>query len=203
MTETRTPLLKRRPIQIAAVAIAVPVLAVAWWLLSPLFLNQTVIEDFPLAASAQVPDDMTIEEVEAEMEDAAGTNEESTEPMPADGAAEPVAIASGEFVGADAFHQGSGSATIYELGDGSRVLRLEDFDVTNGPDLHVLLSPVANPESRDDVMAAGYIDLGELKGNRGAQNYDIPADFEIPNGEFSIVIYCVPFHVLFASATVG
>lgn len=90
---------------------------------------------------------------------------------------------------------------LYELADGSRVLRLEDFDVTNGPDLHALISPVPNPESRDDVTAGGYIDLGSLKGNRGAQNYDIPADYELPDTPFSIVIYCQPFHVLFASAT--
>ncbi len=112
---------------------------------------------------------------------------------------EPVALVTGQITGADAFHQGSGTATIYELADGSRVLRLEELDVTNGPDLHVLLSPVAAPTGRDDVTASGYIDLGGLKGNQGNQNYEIPADYEIP-AELSVVIYCVPFHVLFASA---
>ena len=98
-------------------------------------------------------------------------------------------------------HRRRSPRRLYELADGSRVLRLEDFDVTNGPDLHALISPVPNPESRDDVTAGGYIDLGSLKGNRGAQNYDIPADYELPDTPFSIVIYCQPFHVLFASAT--
>jgi hypothetical protein len=91
-------------------------------------------------------------------------------------------------------------ATIYEGPDGSRVLRLEDFRVTNGPDLHVILVNASDPQSRDDVTSAGYVDLGSLKGNVGNQNYVIPNDVEIPeNG--SIVIYCQPFHVVFSVAS--
>jgi hypothetical protein len=110
----------------------------------------------------------------------------------------PVAFLSGSFVGADDLHQGSGTATVYELEDGSHVLRFEDFEVTNGPDLHVLLVPNDAPTDRDDL--AGYVDLGSLKGNIGNQNYEIPPDIDV--SEFgSIVIYCEPFHVLFASAS--
>lgn len=45
-----------------------------------------------------------------------------------------------------------------------------------------------------------FLDLGELKGNVGSQNYEIPAgtDLSIYN---SVVIYCQPFHVVFATAT--
>lgn len=199
-TDTRTPIYKRRGVIIGAVVVAIPILAVGWWLFSPLFLNQTVVEDFPRAATAEIPVDGTIEEVEAEMLAAEAVITESGDEMPDE--AGPVALVTGEVVGADAFHQGSGTATIYELDDGSRILRLEDLDVTNGPDLHVLLSPIADPEDRDEVTAQGYIDLGQLKGNRGSQNYDIPADFVIGD-ELSVVIYCVPFHVIFSTATLG
>ena len=49
-----------------------------------------------------------------------------------------------------------------------------------------------------DLMA-GYLDLGPLKGNRGNQNYEIPADVDL--SEYgSVVIYCQPFHVIFATA---
>jgi hypothetical protein len=109
---------------------------------------------------------------------------------------------SGSFAGADRSHQGSGDVTIYELEDGSRVLRFENLDVTNGPDLHVIVSPVGDPQSRDDVSAAGYIDLGSLKGNLGDQNYEIPADFDLAQAG-SIVIYCQPFHVIFATAALA
>lgn len=195
---TSTPIYKRRGFQIAAIVVGIPALAVAWYLFSPLFLNQTVIEDFPRAASAEIPDDMTAEEVEAEMLAAEAVSSQSDEPMPAD----PVALVTGSVMGADSFHRGTGTATIYQLADGSRILRLEDLDVTNGPDLHVLLSPVADPQSRDEVTSEGYIDLGGLKGNRGSQNYDIPDDFVIGD-ELSVVIYCVPFHVIFSTATLS
>ena len=76
-----------------------------------------------------------------------------------------------------------------------------DDDETDGSCLNVLLSPVTNPGSRTDVTAAGYTDLGKFKGNRGVQNYEIPGDFQLSPGELSVVIYCVPFHVPFASTT--
>ena len=80
----------------------------------------------------------------------------------------------------------------FQQGD-TRILRLEDFMVTNGPDLHVLL--VENVEG--DM--GNYIDLGSLKGNIGAQNYEIPADVDL--SQFSgVMIYCQPFHVVFSTA---
>ena len=97
-------------------------------------------------------------------------------------------------------HKGSGKATIYEGPDGGRVLRLEDFDSTNGPDLQVILSPTANPGSQAEVSAPGFVNLGKLKGNIGNQNYIIPDDVEIP-AQGSIVIYCRAFHVIFSVAT--
>jgi hypothetical protein len=107
----------------------------------------------------------------------------------------PTALASGEFEGADDFHQGSGTATIYELEDRSQVLRLEDFEVTNGPDLHVFLIP-------EDGSMDGAVDLGSLKGNIGDQNYEIPGEVDV-SGFGSVSIYCVPFSVNFASASLG
>ena len=65
--------------------------------------------------------------------------------------------------------------TIYDLPDGSTLLRLEDFQVTNGPDLRVILSPNANPESSSEVLEAGFIEMSKLKGNMGNQSYPLPA----------------------------
>ena len=105
----------------------------------------------------------------------------------------------GEFMDADSIHKGSGTATIYRGPDGSLLLRLENFSVTNGPDLHVYLSPHRNPNRGGQVRTAGYVDLGELKGNRGNQNYPIPAGVDIGIQQ-SVVIYCVPFSVVFSVA---
>jgi len=192
-------LLSKRNLIIGAVVIGIPAVILGWWLLSPLFLDTEVDEPFPMSAAAEVPEDMTPEEVEAKMVEAAAVPDANAdEPMPE--VSQRMILATGSFQDADEFHRGSGTATIYEVEPGSRILRLEDFEVTNGPELHVLLVPHEDPMSRDDV--AGYVDLGSLKGNLGDQNYDIPPGLDL--SEFgSVVIYCQPFHVLFSVASLS
>ena len=111
-----------------------------------------------------------------------------------------VALSSGNFMDFDSFHRGSGEATIYRGPDGSHVLRFEDLDVTNGPDLRVILTPFANPEVPRDFKVSGYIELGRLKGNRGNQNYLIPNDVDVSIYR-SVIIYCKPFSVIFSVAS--
>ena len=112
-------------------------------------------------------------------------------------ATRPQAVAAGEFQDADSFHRGSGTATVYDVPGAGRVLRLAGFRVTNGPDLHVLLAEGSRPARRGDL--GDYLDLGPLKGNVGDQNYAIPAGTDIA-AYSSVVIYCQPFHVIFATA---
>ena len=112
----------------------------------------------------------------------------------------PVGLKQGEFTDADRFHQGSGQATIYRLPDGSHLLRVENLDVTNGPDLRVILSPSPDPQSSAEVKGQGYIELDKLKGNRGNQNYPIPSGFDVEPIQ-SVVIYCKPFRVIFSVAS--
>lgn len=107
-------------------------------------------------------------------------------------------LARGTFADADAFHKGSGTALIARAGVAALV-RLEDFRVTNGPDLYVYLAAHPKPASRDDVDE-GFVSLGRLKGNIGAQNYEIPAGTDLAAYR-SVVIYCQRFHVVFATAT--
>ncbi len=118
--------------------------------------------------------------------------------MPPDMPDEPTVLVMGSFIDIDPIHGAEGSATIYELPDGDRVLRFEDFRSKNGPDLHVYLSTEA-PTSTFAGLGADEIHLGALKGNVGNQNYDIPADVDLSDYR-SVVIYCVPFHVVFSTA---
>ena len=203
--------------------LGVPVLALflflAYDLGSPLFINKTVEEEFPFAHSAVVPQEMALEEVEEIMVGMAKVNMSVQEampesmmrspaptptatpaPAPTQSAAEPLKLKSGSFADQDSSHKGSGQAIIYRGADGSHLLRLENLNVTNGPDLHVLLSPHPNPDNRDEVMEPGYFSLGPLKGNRGNQNYAIPDDVNLAAQE-SVIIYCMPFHVIFSVAT--
>ena len=112
-------------------------------------------------------------------------------PMQMDASA--LVVKSGDFRDGDSFHKGSGTATIYRAPDGKHLLRLEDFRVTNGPDLRVLLVPASDPQGRDDVR--GYLELGKLKGNMGSQNYFLP-DGEDATDYHSVVIFCYPFKVV-------
>lgn len=186
----------------------IPVAWLAWWLLSPLWMDTEVSEAFPRAARAVIPEGMTPQEVEVQMGVAAATDAPMVEEaMPAmtgmtASAVENAVKAAGSFTGADRFHQGEGTATIFELGPGERTLRFEEFRVTNGPDLRVLLVNTPNPEGRSDLDDAGYVELGKLKGNVGSQNYDIPDTVSLSDVE-SVVIYCKPFRVVFSVATLA
>lgn len=111
-------------------------------------------------------------------------------------------IASGNFRDADSFHKGSGKALIYKDHQSNLLLRLEDFQVTNGPDLYVFLSPHSDPKLPSEVKTEGYLNLGRLKGNMGNQNYDIPQGTEIDQFE-SVVIYCLAFNVTFSVASLS
>ena len=179
--------------------------------LTPMPLTRTGPE-FPLATRAFVPESVTMAQVETLMAQAASfdrpTVVDAMPAMPANAAAPadaaPVALLSGQFQDADSFHRGSGTATVYQLGaGGARVLRLDDFRVTNGPDLRVLLADFPNPTARGHLEPPNsYVELAPLKGNVGAQNYDLPADFDLAMAG-SVVIYCNPFRVIFSTATLA
>jgi len=185
----------RRRWWFAIVAVVVVGAPVAWYLASPLFINRTVVEEFPLSGTGVIPEGMSHREAEDTMRKAAQEEHAMTEPMLPD--ATPVVRARGVFSGADSFHMGSGDALVLTAG-GSTVVRLENFRVTNGPDLYVYLSSHPNPRTREQVHE-GEVSLGRLKGNIGAQNYNVPPGTDL-TAVRSVVIYCQRFHVLFAAA---
>jgi Electron transfer DM13 len=113
---------------------------------------------------------------------------------------EPVALASGELISHE--HGTSGTVRILELPDGSRVLRIEDLDTDNGPDLKVWLtdaSVIDGPNGWFVFDDGQYADLGSLKGNKGSQNYAIPADVDLAELT-SLTIWCDRFNVSFGAA---
>jgi electron transfer DM13 len=203
--------LKRLPqwarwLVIVAVLVGAPIV---WYLGSPLFINRTVDEPFPQSTGAQgadaypmsknatIPGDMTQQQVEARMMEVSGTETKTDDAMP-NGASASTVVARGIFVDGDNFHKGQGTATIYKVGP-DLILRLDAFKSTNGPDLRVLLTRTGMPKTRSDVQA-GYIEVAKLKGNVGNQNYTLPKDVMLSDYK-AVVIYCRPFHVVFATAT--
>jgi len=166
--------------------IAIPV---GWYLISPLFIDKTVNEDFPTVQSTEV--------VETGDTPGAGDTMVEDEEMAAEDTSTMTLLFQGSFY--NLAHEGEGTATLYQLADGSRILRFENFEVLNGPDLHVYLATQDPVPDTVGVELEGSLDLGELKGNIGDQNYEIPADLDL-SAFHSVVIWCVPFRVPFSAA---
>ena len=112
----------------------------------------------------------------------------------------PMAVTKGNFKGLA--HETKGVASIYQLADGKRTLRLTEFETSNGPDVHVYLTAAEVAKGSDAIKAAGFIDLGSIKGNKGDQNYDIPADADL-NKYKNVTIWCARFGVNFGEAALA
>ena len=164
--------MNRRNLIIGAGIIA---LAVAWYAFRPelLFVNKTVNEELPTVQAGS-------------MSMAKGT--------------EPMILAKGDFRGLA--HDTKGEATVHQLADGKRILRLSGFETSNGPDVHVYLVAAEVAKDNATVKQAGFIDLGSLKGNKGDQNYEVPADADL-NKYKSVSIWCARFGVNFGAASLA
>jgi len=96
-------------------------------------------------------------------------------------------------------HETKGAATVYRYGDGRLVLRLTEFETSNGPDVQIYL--VASDDVTDDetVSRAGFVNLGPMKGNIGDQNYEVPAEVDLARYR-AVTVWCRRFSVNFGSA---
>ena len=160
--------MKRKSIAIAAIFV---VLVVAWGLFRPelLFINKTVSESFPAPNSAV-----------AAASDSSAASAELT----------------GQFH--TVAHETKGTAGVYRLQNGQRVLRLTSFATSNGPDVRVILVAADDAADSDAIKSAGFVELGKLKGNEGDQNYDIPAGLDLAKYR-AVTIWCNRFSVNFGA----
>lgn len=171
---TRRPLL-RRPITWVVFVVGAVVAIAALALFQPwkLFVDQSVDEAAPVVTGA---------------------------PAGPAAPAGPVLLARGDLISHE--HATTGTVAVFALPDGSRVLRLENLDTSNGPDLNVWLTdaPVLPGREGWGVFDDGrYVDLGDLKGNLGSSNYPVPADVDLAQLT-SVSIWCDRFNVSFGAA---
>ncbi len=155
-------------------------LAVGVFGVQTLFYDTEVNEDFaptPLASEEQGPS-------------------QAAQSAPRD----PIVVSSGRFH--PVAHPGSGDAIVYHLEDGSQVLRLENLDIFNGPALYVYAVAAKDASDNETVLEAGFLNLGPLKGNKGNQTYELPAEFN-PEKYRAISVWCQRFSVNFATAPLG
>ncbi len=187
---------RRHPGRVAAVAL--PLLAVGipvgWYLASPLFIRTELNEAAPIPVTTITtvttpPSTTTSPPAEPDPSAATTTTTNTTVPEPEGPAG---VVATGTFLGADEFHFGSGNAVVIETAPGAYTLRFEDFSVRNGPELYVYLSPT---ETYDEQA----LEVGRLKATDGSFNYELPAGTD-PSQFQSVIVWCRPFGVLFASA---
>lgn len=174
-------LLRRRWVH-AGVAVGVVALAVALWAFEPwrLWTRSTVDEALPSGAPA----------VAAQPSSAASPAAAPVDPGPRE-------LGGGRFVSQE--HPTTGTARLLELGDGSRVLRLEGFGTSDGPDLHVWLTDADAGGEWGKYDDGRTVRLGELTATDGNQNYPLPPGVSL-DGLRSAVIWCDRFNVAFGSA---
>lgn len=169
----------RRRLVVAVVTAAVVAVGFGAYWFQPwkLWQDETVDEALPAAVATSGPP--------------------SAAPSPAAG---PRTLASGELISHE--HDTSGTVTLVRLTDGSHIVRLENLDTSNGPDLRVLLTdaPVKEGRAGWHVFDDGeHVRLGKLKGNKGSQNYTVPADLDLSRYS-SVSIWCDRFDVSFGAA---
>ena len=191
---------RRRPLVSTAAAVLVAGLG-AWLFFGffgfhTLFFDEVVDEADPFATTTTLPapvaDDTTEDPVEdvsttttVEVDDNGDDDEATTEDS---GVA---TLVEGTFV--DRAHPTVGIAKVISDGN-QRFLRLEGFKTDNGPDLNVYLA--TGPA---DGSPGEFVDLGNLKGNVGDQNYEIGDDVDLA-AYTSVFIWCVRFSVAFGAA---
>jgi hypothetical protein len=195
------------------IAIIVVVVAVGGFLASPLFYETEVDEPLPVALDKIEPG-LTLEKFldmdeqqrqtlvekmsekvkEMVMEESATmqttVSEEMNDMIDKDSTIQAAVeiTKTGEFEGLVG-HNAKGIAKIIQANE-LTFLRFEEFEVTNGPDLRVYITPNGNVHDG--------IHLEKLKGSRGDQNYLLEdIDIQVYN---TVVIYCQPFGVYFAQA---
>ncbi|MBD9701765.1 DM13 domain-containing protein [Streptomyces caniscabiei] len=181
MGRLRRTLTKPVVIAILVVGVVVAGLGLYWFQPWKLWTDETVRETLPSAtATVTAPASATASPTAAETQ----------------------TVARGEFLSHE--HATSGDVRLLRLADGSYVVRLEDFDTSNGPDLRVWLSDAPVKEGKDgwhlfDDDAYDHVSLGGLKGNKGDQNYRVPGG--VDPGDFgSVTIWCDRFNVSFGAA---
>jgi hypothetical protein len=170
----------------AAVALALGVFVLVWFQPQKLFVDERVDQEVPTAG----PTTSAAEQDQAESSESSESSVTTTVPP------EPVDLRTGSFVSLD--HTTTGTVRVLELADGRRFARLEGFETDNGPDLFVYLS--TNPAGgAEGAFDDDYANLGELQGNIGDQNYELPSDVD-PARYASVVIWCDRFDAAFGAA---
>ena len=126
----------------------------------------------------------------------AATSPTATSPTPSPATAapaQPVLLRSGMFHGVG--HHAMGTVSLYRLADETVVIQLDQIDIQSGPDYDLYLVPGADREDRE-----GGVRIGDLRANKGSDNYVVPDGFALDQ-ELTVLVWCEAFAVPVAKAT--
>ena len=125
------------------------------------------------------------------------TNRSVDEPFP------PINDSRTQILESGTFHSGThpteGTATIYRIENGSRVLRFTAFKTSNGPDVHIYMVAAEDAKDNASVQQAAFVDLGLIKGNIGDQNYTLGSDLDLTKYR-TVSVWCKRFSKNFGAA---
>lgn len=174
-------------------------LVIAAWYFQPwrLFTNTYVADSIPTTSvesqSDAAPPKALVPSSSQQAESRQNTDNGEASPLP-------LVLKEGSFISHE--YETSGKLFILELETGERILRIENLDTSDGPDLEVWLSDAPVIEGLDGWRVfddGSFLSLGKLKGNLGDQNYEIPAGVDLEDFS-SVSIWCVRFAVSFGAA---
>lgn len=203
--------------KIILIIIALLILGVGYYAISPLFRNVEVNDAVPVSVGAveeakemeEVMFDSTTHLTPEEREDmdkqVMEANKEEKEPMneempdkemqkemkeDMEESEETTSVTQGPTshpVMETFGHPAEGTVRVFDTADG-QVIRFEDFKTINGPQLNLYLAK--------DLEATEYIDLGPIRGTEGNINYTVPEGVDLSEYRY-VMHWCVPFGVLF------
>ena len=112
----------------------------------------------------------------------------------------PVRVVRSQFQRLDPIRWAQGELSVYQQADDSLLARFENFSTSNAPDLRVLMAASAAPATLELLGPLdATIDLGQLLGTVGNQNYEIPADVDLADFN-SLVLYSPSLNLIMSYA---
>jgi hypothetical protein len=121
------------------------------------------------------------------------------------GGASPMPLRSGTFQGADDFHFARGTVALHQAANGTYLLRFEEYDAREGPDVYLYLTREAGDGNAAEVEGNGLrlrVPGGEGDGRatvRGSFNVFLPEGTDA-TAYHGVTIWCDQFDHFFGHA---
>ena len=131
-----------------------------------------------------------------------------TDILPTPDLSDASAVLTGDLIALDALRIGKGKATIFRSPDGSQILKLENFSVTNAPNLNLYLCDVSAPTilrgpkgECDDKLLYQITRSPDkpFKGTTGDQQYALSTGLDLKLYK-SLVIYSETLDLIYSTA---